>query len=108
MNELLIIGGLLGLLTIVCALVEAVERRREILAWLDMVLTVHYASRAAQRRVRAIWKAQARNVCAASTEWTPEFPRQSENPVCELKLSRSPSAADTERERGRVYRAGRN
>ena len=33
----------------------------------------------------------------ASTEWTPEFPRQSENSVCELKLSRSPSAASDKR-----------
>lgn len=52
MNELIIIGILLAVFTVVCAAVEAVESREAIVAWLDREITAHYAARIAKRRVR--------------------------------------------------------
>ena len=52
MNELIIIGILLAVFTVVCAAVEAVESRDAIVAWLDREITAHYAARIAKRRVR--------------------------------------------------------
>lgn len=52
MNELIIIGILLAVFTVVCAAVEAVENRDAIIAWLDREITAHYAARIAKRRVR--------------------------------------------------------
>ena len=52
MNELLILGFLLAVFTVVCAAVEAVENRDAIIAWLDREITAHYAVRIAKRRVR--------------------------------------------------------
>ena len=52
MNELIIIGILLAVFTVVCAAVEAVESRDAIVAWLDWEITAHYAARIAKRRVR--------------------------------------------------------
>lgn len=52
MNELIIIGILLAVFTVVCAAVEAVESRNAIVAWLDREITAHYAARIAKRRVR--------------------------------------------------------
>ena len=55
MNELIIIGILLAVFTVVCAAVEAVENRNAIVAWLDREITAHYAARIAKRRVRQQW-----------------------------------------------------
>ncbi len=55
MNELIIIGILLAVFTVVCAAVEAVENRDAIIAWLDREITAHYAARIAKRRVRQQW-----------------------------------------------------
>ncbi len=55
MNELLILGFLLAVFTVVCAAVEAVESRDAIVAWLDREITAHYAARIAKRRVRQQW-----------------------------------------------------
>lgn len=55
MNELIIIGILLAVFTVVCAAVEAVESRDAIVAWLDREITAHYAARIAKRRVRQQW-----------------------------------------------------
>lgn len=52
MNELIIIGILLAVFTVVCAAVEAVESRDAIVAWFDREITAHYAARIAKRRVR--------------------------------------------------------
>lgn len=60
MNELIIIGILLAVFTVVCAAVEAVESRDAIVAWLDREITAHYAARIAKRRVRRAWKGAAR------------------------------------------------
>lgn len=56
MNELLILGLVLAVFTVVCAAVEAVESRDAIVAWLDWEITAHYAARIAKRRVREIWQ----------------------------------------------------
>ena len=56
MNELLILGLVLAVFTVVCAAVEAVESRDAIVAWLDREITAHYAARIAKRRVREIWQ----------------------------------------------------
>lgn len=53
MNELLIMGGLFGLLAVACALTEAIERRQEIAVWLDRKLTPIHAACFAYRRERA-------------------------------------------------------
>ncbi|MBD8958917.1 MAG: hypothetical protein EGQ82_00395 [Clostridiales bacterium] len=55
MNELLILGFLLAVFTVVCAAVETVENRDAIIAWLDREITAHYAARIAKRRVRQQW-----------------------------------------------------
>ena len=55
MNELLILGLVLAVFTVVCAAVEAVENRDAIIAWLDREITAHYAARIAKRRVRQQW-----------------------------------------------------
>lgn len=55
MNELIIIGILLAVFTVVCAAVEAVESWDAIVAWLDREITAHYAARIAKRRVRQQW-----------------------------------------------------
>ena len=55
MNELLIVGFVLAVFTVVCAAVEAVESRDAIVAWLDREITAHYAARIAKRRVRQQW-----------------------------------------------------
>lgn len=55
MNELLILGFVLAVFTVVCAAVEAVESRDAIIAWLDREITAHYAARIAKRRVRQQW-----------------------------------------------------
>lgn len=55
MNELLILGFVLAVFTVVCAAVEAVESRDAIVAWLDREITAHYAARIAKRRVRQQW-----------------------------------------------------
>lgn len=56
MNELLILGFLLAVFTVVCAAVEAVESRDAIVAWLDREITAHYAARIAKRRVREAFR----------------------------------------------------
>lgn len=56
MNELIIIGILLAVFTVVCAAVEAVESRDAIIAWLDREITAHYAARIVKRRVREAWR----------------------------------------------------
>lgn len=56
MNELIIIGILLAVFTVVCAAVEAVENRDAIIAWLDREITAHYAARIAKRRVREAFR----------------------------------------------------
>ncbi len=56
MNELIIIGILLAVFTVVCAAVEAVESRDAIVAWLDREITAHYAARIAKRRVRDVFR----------------------------------------------------
>lgn len=55
MNELLILGFVLAVFTVVCAAVEAVESRDAIVSWLDREITAHYAARIAKRRVRQQW-----------------------------------------------------
>lgn len=55
MNELLILGLVLTVFTVVCAAVEAVESWDAIVAWLDREITAHYAARIAKRRVRQQW-----------------------------------------------------
>lgn len=52
MNELIIIGILLAVFTVVCAAVEAVESRDAIIAWLDREITAYYAAKIVKRRVR--------------------------------------------------------
>lgn len=54
MNELLIMGGLFGLLALACALTEAIERRQEIAVWLDSKLTQIHAARIAYKRAKKI------------------------------------------------------
>lgn len=54
MNELLILGILLAVFTVVCAAVEAVESRDAILTWLDSKLTQIHAARIAYRRAKKI------------------------------------------------------
>ena len=56
MNELLILGLVLAVFTVVCAAVEAVENRDAIVAWLDREITAHYAARIAKRRVREAFR----------------------------------------------------
>lgn len=55
MNELLILGFVLAVFTVVCAAVEAVESRDAIVSWLDREITAHYAAKIAKRRVRQQW-----------------------------------------------------
>ena len=55
MNELLILGILLAVFTVVCAAMEAAESRDAIVAWLDREITAHYAAKIAKRRVRQQW-----------------------------------------------------
>ena len=55
MNELLILGFVLAVFTVVCAAVEAVENRDAIIAWLDREITAYYAAKIAKRRVRQQW-----------------------------------------------------
>lgn len=56
MNELIIIGILLAVFTVVCAAVEAVESWDAIVAWLDREITAYYAAKIVKRRVREIWQ----------------------------------------------------
>lgn len=53
MNELLIMGGLFGLLALACAFEELIAHRWAILAWLDRKLTPIHAACFAYRRERA-------------------------------------------------------
>lgn len=55
MNELLILGFVLAVFTVVCAAVEAVESRDAIVAWLDREITAAHMARIAKRRVRQQW-----------------------------------------------------
>ena len=52
MNELLILGLVLAVFTVVCAAVEAVESLDAILAWLDSKLTQIHAARIAYKRAK--------------------------------------------------------
>ena len=56
MNELLILGILLAVFTVVCAAVEAAESRDAIVAWLDREITAYYAAKIAKRRVREAFR----------------------------------------------------
>ena len=56
MNELLILGFVLAVFVVVCAVVEAVESRDAIVSWLDREITAHYAAKIVKRRVRDAWQ----------------------------------------------------